>query len=209
MNKHEAARLLGISERTLRRRYKGTRIGSGPFAPVEYTYADLGLPEPEPQAKVQAQPEQQPAQPKVVSVTTPTEPEPELPEVEKQTLADAEFAAAYKRGEATDSAGNTINGSNERFPSKGLQSLIGPLEEQPQHKPSGASHMDPTLVADTTAEPNPVDSDDFAELWHPGQKNRKAAMYRDARIPQPSEQQEKQHVDRAAILAAFRDGYSR
>lgn len=172
----------------------------------------LSVPEPEPAPQpVQPEPESQPA-PAVEPEPAPrpeSAPEPELPPIEQRALEDAEFAEAYKRGEATDSAGNTIIGSNDRFPSKGLQSLLGPVEEQPEHKPSGVSHMDPNLVCNPDVPHNPVDSDEFNELWHPGHKDRKAAMYRDARIPQPSEQQVKQHVDRAAILAAFRQGYSR
>jgi hypothetical protein len=53
LTKRDACRLLGISERTLRRRmadgtYKFTRNGEGQYAEVRFTYADLGLPEPTP-----------------------------------------------------------------------------------------------------------------------------------------------------------------
>jgi excisionase family DNA binding protein len=79
LTKKEAARLLGISERTLRRRmqdgtYKYTRLGDGQFAEVRFTYADLGLeqprsepepvvpkpPKPEPKVEVEPEPEPEP-----------------------------------------------------------------------------------------------------------------------------------------------------
>jgi hypothetical protein len=54
-----------------------------------------------------------------------------------------------------------------------------------------------------------VDSDAFLEHWHPGTAERKAQMYAQAGLRQPSEQDRKKHNDIAAIATAFRQGYSR
>jgi hypothetical protein len=69
--------------------------------------------------------------------------------------------------------------------------------------------MDPALIGGGERVENPVDSDAFDELWHPGAAERKAAMYAQCGIRMPSEQDKKAHNDRAAIAAAFRQGWSR
>jgi hypothetical protein len=77
LSKKEAAALLGISPRTLERRlaagrYSCTRTGDGPYAALNFTCADLGLPEPAlaPVVVVAPEPTPTPLAPKV-------EPEPE------------------------------------------------------------------------------------------------------------------------------------
>lgn len=175
----------------------------------------LGLPADEPVAhdvqidaryeepKAEAQPEPDIRQPDAFA------PRP-LSGIERKQAEDRLFAERYLAGEATDSAGNNVVGSNERFPSKGAVSLVGPMEPQVRTRLSTTSHMDAALVGDPTAvTPNPVDSDEFMERWHPGHAERKAKMYADAGLKQPSEQDSKGHVDRAAIAAAFRHGWSR
>jgi hypothetical protein len=135
---------------------------------------------------------------------------PDVPVRDRQGFTDdpADNLARWNAGEIADSAGNTVNG-NERWPSKGIQTLLGPIEPMPRVRPDTTVHMDPALVGDVTAAPNPVDSDAFNELWHPGTADRKAQMYQQCGVRQPSEQQRKQAVDRAAIAAAFRQGWSR
>ena len=149
LTKREACALLSISPKTLQRRinkgqYKFTRIGEGQYAELSFTHADLGLPEPEPT------PTPTPVAPAVTPAveTAPAVPEPEpkiapaqLGPIELQREADQRFADDYKRGLVTDSAGNTINGTNERWPTKGVQSLLGPLEAKPREKFSCNSHM--------------------------------------------------------------------
>jgi hypothetical protein len=64
-------------------------------------------------------------------------PERALFEQEQQAAKDARFAALYKAGRATDSVGNTVNGTNKRFPVEGSASLIGPASSfpKPQKQP--------------------------------------------------------------------------
>jgi len=133
-----------------------------------------------------------------------------LSNIERKQAEDRKFAERYIAGAETDSAGNNIIGSNDRFPSKGAVSLVGPLEPRVRTRLSTTSHMDAALVGDPAqAVINPVDSDEFMERWHPGHLERKAQMYRDAGLKEPSEQDQKKTQDRAAIAAAFRHGWSR
>lgn len=69
--------------------------------------------------------------------------------------------------------------------------------------------MDPALIGTPGRDrvENPVDSDDYQELLHPGFKDRKSEMYAQCGVKQqPSEQQNKQRNDIAMIKAAFRTG---
>ena len=117
--------------------------------------------------------------------------------------------ARWNAGEITDSAGNNGQGRNDRFPTKGPQTLLGPREPMPKVRPDTTSHMDPALIGGGERVENAVDSDAFNESWHPGTAERKAQMYAQCGIRQPSEQEKKKHNDRAAIAAAFRQGWSR
>jgi Bacterial regulatory protein, Fis family len=199
LSKKDACELLGISPKTLQRRmakgqYKFTRVGEGQYAAVTFTYGDLGLSEPV---------EPVPA-PVVVEVQV--EPSPVIPQrpPTAQELRDAEdavFADAFKTGRVTDSCGNYIDATR--------QTLLGHRDPEPKQKPSSTIHMNPALVGDPNVPHNFIDSDEYEEIRHPGHKERKTAMYADAGIRQPSEQEKKGYVDRAAIQAAFRQGYSR
>lgn len=120
-----------------------------------------------------------------------------------------ENLARWNAGEITDSAGNNGQGRNDRFPTKGVQTLLGPREPMPKVRPDTTAHMDPALVGGGERVENAVDSDAFKEMWHPGTAERKAAMYAQCGIRMPSEQDRKQHNDRAVIAAAFRQGWSR
>ena len=156
MSKKEACALLGISPKTLQRRmskgvYKFTRAGEGQYAELSFTHAGLGLPEPEsaPDRVIDlayAAPEPTP-EPEPAPTFSPTPPGP----IELQREADERFAQDYKRGEATDSAGNTINGTNERWPTKGIQSLLGPQEPRPkvaEHVTTMEKHQRPMIGTD-------------------------------------------------------------
>jgi hypothetical protein len=144
MTKKEACALLSISPKTLQRRmskgvYKFTRTGEGQYAELSFTHADLGLPSPVPVLEpvidlAHAAPEPTP-QPEPKFAPAPLGP------VERQREADERFAQDYKRGEVADSAGNRIDGTNVRWPTKGIQSLLGPLEPKPKEKFSCDAHM--------------------------------------------------------------------
>lgn len=116
-----------------------------------------------------------------------------------------DFAAAFLAGQATDSLGNRQG--DTKF------SLLGPQPPvTPSCRTSTTSHMNPALVGSEDAldtRHNPLESDDFHELWHPGFNERRKEMYASAGVRQPSESERKQVVDRAVIMAAFRKGYSR
>jgi hypothetical protein len=199
MTKKEACALLGISPRTLDRRmakgvYKFTRTGEGQFAELSFTHADIGLTEPTP-----------------VPVTAEIKPVHDVqirPEYNDEPT-ERSFAERYLANEVPDSSGNYHDGSNPRWPNKGLQSLLGPIEPMPRVRPDTTAHMNPALVGDISTAPNPVDSEEFMELLNPGHTDRIAAMYTAAGTRQPSEQQRKQAVDVRTIAAAFRQGYSR
>jgi hypothetical protein len=110
----------------------------------------------------------------------------------------------WNSGEITDSAGNDGQGRNDRFPTKGPQTLLGPQAPKERVKADSTVHMDPALIGDLTALPNPVDSDAFNELWHPGTADKKAQMYAQCGVRPLSQQQQKEYNDRLALHAAFR-----
>jgi hypothetical protein len=148
MTKKQVCALIGISPKTLERRmakgvYKFTRTDEGQYAHVSFTHADVGLPEPAPASEPVISPA--PAVPEPI-------PEPEfapvpLGAVELQREADERFAQDYKRGEATDSAGNTINGTNARWPTKGIQTLLGPMEPKPRERVQHVTTMEKIALA--------------------------------------------------------------
>jgi hypothetical protein len=194
MTKKEVCALLGISPRTLERRmqsgrYKFTK-GLGQYGEVSFTHADIGVSEPAPR-------EAEPAPPICI---------PDLREPDAFAPQQSDFADSYKRGDATDSMGNTINGGNDRWPSKGAVTLLGPIEPMPKVLPDTTSHMAPGTVgiAGNERVENPVDSDEFMELIHPGFAERKAQMYAQCGVRPLSQQQQKAYNDRLALHAAFR-----
>ena len=193
--------------------YKCTRIGEGQFSELSFTHADLGLPEPEP-VPVVPEPDAGPLRLRPLSPEPTPEPEPKfaptaLGPIELKAEADRRFADDYKRGLVGDSAGNKIDGTNDQRPTLGQTSLLGPMEPMTPVRPDCTAHMDSALVGDILTAPNPVDTDEFQELWHAGHADRKARMYQQAGLRQPSEQDRKKCLDRAAIEAAFRQGYVR
>lgn len=94
----------------------------------------------------------------------------------------------------TDSFGNKLTG-NERH------KIFDSAERQPL---STTEHMMPGTVTEMT-EHNPVDSDEFMELWHPGHIARMKAM----KAGNPAEQVRKVQQDQRAIAAAWQKGFSR
>jgi hypothetical protein len=219
LNRFQAAALLGIGERTLRRRVeKGliqcTRVGKGDFAEVSFTYEQLGLPEPAPceshplhdvvdevslhrVAKLEIEPELKPV----------FAPHPASP-IDLKAEEDFRFSQAYLAGEVTDSAGNNVNGTNERFPTKGHVSLLGPREPQRLKRLSTTSHMQPGLVG-TSRTMGGVDGEPVA---HAGSNNHplNGAFRTDAYKKHPEAQQDsKIFVDRAVFTAALRKGFVR
>jgi len=164
MTKKEATDLLCISDSTMTRRMKSgrytfTRTGDGQYAPVSFTYSDLGLPEPvtlpqvvgasetvpesgthpEPASNLEALPEPESNfdSPSTNSVERPLDP------IEQQRQSDLAFAEAFKRGEATDSAGNRIDGSNAERPTLGQTSLLGPSVDATQRPAADLSPHEP------------------------------------------------------------------
>jgi Bacterial regulatory protein, Fis family len=149
LTKQDAARLLGISVRTLQRRMsdgtvKFTKLGTGPFATVTFTHTDLGLPEPEPATEPTPTPE-------------PPEPAP-APEPQPMSAADQRlyddllFAERYRRGEVPDSLGNFVDGRNKHFQSAGATSLLGPQPPRVRVRPDTCSHMDARLLGTHTTQ---------------------------------------------------------
>ena len=146
LSKAAACGLLHISSTSLCRRikagvYQCTRTGEGQFSALSFTYADIGLPEP------QQAPEPIPAvaevQPTPVHGAPGLEPTPSRPE----SRGIRTWAEKYRDGEAADSCGNKIDGTNERFITKGAQSLLGPIEiDRTLANPQ--AHMDPRLLSD-------------------------------------------------------------
>lgn len=125
MTKKQVLELLHISNSTLDRRmkdgtYKFTKA-AGRFGEVTFTRSDLGLPE-LPEIKLPYQ-DPIPPEPKFIRC------EPKYfirptPAIEKKQQEDLAFATAYKMGQATDSFGNKIDGSNDRCPESGVQTLV-------------------------------------------------------------------------------------
>lgn len=115
----------------------------------------------------------------------------------------ADNLARWNAGELTDSAGNNGQGRNDRFPTKGPQTLLGPQDPRERVRPDTTGHMTSPVADDERVE-NPVDSDAFAELWHPGTADRKAQMYQQCGVRPMSQQQRKEYNDRLALHAAFR-----
>jgi len=119
-------------------------------------------------------------------------------------MDDETFAAAYKLGLVTDSLGNKIDSTRH--------SLLGPEPPvPPRRKPLTTEHMTSPVGPENAFDlrSNPLEEDDWRELWQPGLKEATADMYRNARVRQSSQQEKKQVVDRAVILAAFKRGFSR
>ena len=147
MTKQEAADALFISPRTLDRRmkdgtYKFTKTADGK---VSFTHADLGLPEsvvtPPKEIPLPYQDEPAPARKPAMRAHKP------FP-IKQKTADDLKFAEAYLSGEATDSYGNKVDGTNARCPTSGPQCGVtkpAVTESAPQDT---QSHMDNVNLSD-------------------------------------------------------------
>ena len=133
------------------------------------------------------------------------------PRAQSRENADLSFAEAYKAGDATDSAGNKIDGTNDRFRTKGIQSLLGPIEVE---KPvvSGTSHMNPALVGGAGESGNTAYINSLEYHLKAGsitQEQYEEMQSASVKARRQCEQTNKTYLDKAAILAAFKHGYSR
>lgn len=241
LSRKQCADLLGISLSTFQRRVKkgiyGAGVKTGPLKTDEvwYSFTDIGLPEPEPcgaDSAPEPEPEQHPEsgpyqpEPCVGELSPRSEPEPCVPSTERplsdfelRQAEDLAFAEAYRTGNATDSLGNTVNGSNERFPVSGQATLLGPaVRELPPRTPrTGTAHMNPALLSDSpsdTAARNPQEgpgSTRYGSALAAGytQDHYNADMedWRRRRgAPSMSQQREAQERSEALIHAAFPRG---
>jgi len=182
LTKKEACKLLGISPRTLERRmasgrYKFTRTGEGQFAELSFTYTGIGVPEPapvvEPVPAVEVEPE-----PKFA-------PSP-LGPIELKAEADQRFADDFKRGKATDSLGNRIDGTNKLWPNKGAQSLVGIREDYDANDlglgpVNHQAHMDQRLIGTNDSAGNPIADDG----WKMGERKPDKTLQGFTRSGQP------------------------
>jgi len=151
LNKKQASDALYISLRTLERRmkagvYKFTRTGEGQWAEVSFTYADLGLTEPE---TVQPYNDFGKEFDEPTPVPEPAKPALKMREpssIERKIEDDLAFADRYKSGEATDSYGNDVNGSNKLCPESGVQCGVKARDVEQGPPKETQSHMDPALL---------------------------------------------------------------
>jgi hypothetical protein len=80
--------------------------------------------------------------------------EPDAFRPQSRAQQDREFAEKYRSGEATDSAGNKIDGTNSRWPlsdrDDGIAAvtLLGPTAKEPKVKGETQNHMEPGLLSD-------------------------------------------------------------
>lgn len=128
-----------------------------------------------------------------------------VPHTQGFTDDPAQNLELWNAGEVTDSAGNNGQGRNDRFPTKGPQTLLGPQSPRERVRADTTIHMVSPVGGERVE--NAVDSDAFTELWHPGSADRKAQMYAQCGVRELSEQQKKERNDRLMLHAAF--GWSR
>jgi excisionase family DNA binding protein len=120
----------------------------------------------------------------------------------------------YRDGDACDSCGNTIDGANDLYPRTGA-SLLGPVEPVtvPPVNRDTASHMNPALVGYTggpSANDCYLNSLEYQrDHWGLSQERYDELTANATKARKQCEQQQKVYLDRAAITAAFRHGYSR
>ena len=118
----------------------------------------------------------------------------------------AENQARWNAGEVTDTAGNSSSG-NERWPSKGFVSLIGPLEPKPKKKFDSAEHMNPALIGTS----HPVRGIDGELIAHAGSNNHPlvALGRKDEPAPKPRHPNQTRQELLNAIWRDVRNGWSR
>jgi hypothetical protein len=191
-SKKEACSILSIAPRTLNKRMKSGEInftrepctskfkGSGR---VWFTAKQLGIVT-APAHDVRVQPQYEDDAKDSTTTTTRT------------------FAERFLTNEVPDSLGNFSDGSNPRWPNKGVQTLLGPQEPMERMRADTTGHMVSPVGGGERVE-NPVDSDAFLELLHPGSADRKAAMYAECGLRPLSQQQQKERNDKLALHAAF------
>jgi hypothetical protein len=174
LTKIEAAKLLGIGLTTLKKRmregtvkFTRTAAQSRPGErTVYFTYEDLGMVEVLPTSSdIAIAPQYDDPAPELVRAhkLCTREQSP----LEAQQEADRRFAEAYYAGEATDSAGNFIDGTNRRFPGKGSQTLLGPVEDVPRTIADTQNHMRPELQGTSRT----ISGSDGETVAHAGSDN--------------------------------------
>lgn len=202
LTKQQAAKALGVSLRSLAYKMKSGEITFTKIAgakvgqqAVFFSYADLRLSEPSAtpapivhDVPINKQYEDEPA----------SAPRP-VNSIEQRENEDAAFAQAYLRGEATDSCGNTITG-NERWPTKGKVTALGPIEPVYNPPPDTTAHMTPGTFGGTpmigvdgepiahAGSPNhPMNSEAFYEAWRkPGQPSYQELHNIQVKLPHPN-----------------------
>jgi hypothetical protein len=193
LSKAEACALLHISESTMTRRlkagrYKAEKQGEGKFAPLVFTYADIGLTEPV--AEVESASESDAHEPIVPSTVRP---EP-IPDIQEEN--------AFNPNEYRDGFGHTVTGNDHH---KMFAS------QPPGKKVATDDHMPEGLRTAVTGAENLVDSDAYRDLIRtpgtPTVAERMAVMGRSNRTLTDAEK--RRFVDRAAFRAGLREGYAR
>jgi hypothetical protein len=150
MTKKQVLELLHISNSTLDRRmkdgtYKFTKA-AGQFGEVTFTREGLGLPAlPEIKLPYQDDPEPTRIRCERKHFIRPT------PAIEKKQQEDLAFATAYKMGQATDSFGNRIDGSNDLCRETGAATLVPvPVRDYAApHRTNTQAHMSSVHYVDT------------------------------------------------------------
>jgi hypothetical protein len=123
------------------------------------------------------------------------------------------WAERYSDGDAPDSCGNYRDGANDRYPETGA-SLLGPVprDVMPEPKPSCTAHMNqkllPKLGGDASTQYlNSLERQrDIGTISQATYDELTSAASKARRM---SGQDHKIYLDRAAIKAAYRHGYSR
>lgn len=140
-------------------------------------------------------------------------PEIPLPYQDEPKPDTRDFAQRYRDGDETDSLGNEIGGYNENFPTTG-STLLGPIVPYtpPPVNRDTASHMSPALVGKVGPSANNRYLDSLERQRDTGAISQ--ACYDSltetaSKANRMSTQQRKVYVDRAAIMDAFRHGFSR
>jgi len=203
LSKEDAARLLRISIRTLEMRMKA---GAIQFEKEPQVGAFKGsarvtviLPDRPSASDSDAQPAPC-AEPAQRSEPVENKREIQPSNIELKADADRAFAQAYLRGEACDSAGNRADGSNDRYPTLGPQSLLGPAMRDNTPPRDSQQHMNPALLGHS----GPTQRWSFdCGLSDDALKAMRADWNRRGGGPSMSQQREAVERSRTAIHAAF------
>lgn len=108
---------------------------------------------------------------------------------EEKQQEDLEFATRYKMGQATDSFGNRIDGSNNGCPTTGAATLVQPRDVEQGPPPDTQSHMGPAHAIDINVPHNPLDAgcsesqmDSMRQEWRRQRINRPSMSEQMARV---------------------------